>query len=147
MIGSDPSDIPSMKRWLAFLEGGLLPIISLTSLHFFVKYEKVNSSKEEDNQVTPQVTPQVPPKYPSTDEVNRVWDTVKNLKEEGKLLEWTEEEIKDEPTALANSQYRNEENLDVDDDIIESYMFPNTEEIIEKTENDGVRRLTYTKPS
>jgi hypothetical protein len=28
-----------MKRWLAFLEGGLLPIISLTSLHFFTKYD------------------------------------------------------------------------------------------------------------
>jgi hypothetical protein len=38
-IGSDSTDVISMKRWLAFLEGGLLPIISLTSLHFFVKYE------------------------------------------------------------------------------------------------------------
>jgi len=47
MIGSDSTDVVSMKRWLAFLEGGLLPIISLTSLHFFVKYEKSNSPKEE----------------------------------------------------------------------------------------------------
>jgi len=38
-LGSDPSDVISQKRWLAFLEGGLLPIISLTSLHFFTKYE------------------------------------------------------------------------------------------------------------
>ena len=38
-IGSDINDVVSMKRWLAFLEGGLLPIISLTSLHFFIKYE------------------------------------------------------------------------------------------------------------
>jgi hypothetical protein len=37
---TDSTDVISMKRWLAFLEGGLLPIISLTSLHFFVKYEK-----------------------------------------------------------------------------------------------------------
>jgi hypothetical protein len=43
-LGSDPSDIISQKRWLAFLEGGLLPIISLTSLHFFTKYE--SSEKE-----------------------------------------------------------------------------------------------------
>jgi hypothetical protein len=35
-----------MKRWLAFLEGGLLPIISLTSLHFFVKYEKPEETTE-----------------------------------------------------------------------------------------------------
>jgi hypothetical protein len=47
-IGSDSTDVISMKRWLAFLEGGLLPIISLTSLHFFVKYEKNNSPKEEE---------------------------------------------------------------------------------------------------
>lgn len=40
MLGSDVNDIPSMKRYLAFLEGGLLPVISLTSLHFFVKYQK-----------------------------------------------------------------------------------------------------------
>jgi len=40
MLGSDITDIPSMKRYLAFLEGGLLPVISLTSLHFFVKYQK-----------------------------------------------------------------------------------------------------------
>ncbi len=40
MAGTDIEDTVGMKRWLAFLEGGLLPIISLTSLHFFVKYEK-----------------------------------------------------------------------------------------------------------
>lgn len=38
-LGSDIKDVVSLKRWLAFLEGGLLPIISLTSLHFFIKYE------------------------------------------------------------------------------------------------------------
>ena len=60
MIGSDTTDIPAMKRWLAFLEGGLLPIISLTSLHFFVKYD----GKKEDE------APQAPTKYPtSTDQV------------------------------------------------------------------------------
>ena len=35
-LGSE--DVVSSKRWLAFLEGGLLPVISLTSLHFFTKY-------------------------------------------------------------------------------------------------------------
>jgi hypothetical protein len=37
-MGSDMSDIPAQKRWLAILEGGLLPLISLTCLHFFIKY-------------------------------------------------------------------------------------------------------------
>jgi hypothetical protein len=46
-IGSDSTDVIAMKRWLAFLEGGLLPIISLTSLHFFVKYDN-GQTKEVD---------------------------------------------------------------------------------------------------
>ena len=44
-IGSDINDVTAMKRWLAFLEGGLLPIISLTSLHFFIKYDDGNGNK------------------------------------------------------------------------------------------------------
>tara|TARA_B100000927_G_C16465902_1_gene469677 strand:- start:1791 stop:2465 length:675 start_codon:yes stop_codon:yes gene_type:complete len=48
LVGTDITDITAMKRWLAFLEGGLLPVISLTSLHFFVKYEK---SEEEVQKV------------------------------------------------------------------------------------------------
>ena len=40
LMGTEVTDTIGMKRWLAFLEGGLLPIISLTSLHFFVKYEE-----------------------------------------------------------------------------------------------------------
>jgi hypothetical protein len=48
MMGTDTTDVVSLKRWLAFLEGGLLPIISLTSLHFFIKYEdrKLDTTKE-----------------------------------------------------------------------------------------------------
>jgi len=42
ILGSDVNDVVSLKRWLAFLEGGLLPIISLTSLHFFVKYDELD---------------------------------------------------------------------------------------------------------
>jgi hypothetical protein len=47
-LGSDTSDVIASKRWLAFLEGGLLPIISLTSLHFFIKYDDGKVKKEED---------------------------------------------------------------------------------------------------
>ena len=49
-MGTELTDTVGMKRWLAFLEGGLLPVISLTSLHFFVKYEepsKDNSGNED----------------------------------------------------------------------------------------------------
>ena len=46
LMGTETTDLVGMKRWLAFLEGGLLPIISLTSLHFFVKYEKPEETIE-----------------------------------------------------------------------------------------------------
>lgn len=116
MIGSDTTDVPSMKRWLAFLEGGLLPIISLTSLHFFVKYD---GKKEEETETTPQVLHKHPT---SNDEVideknvekltdlqkesNKVWEKVSELREEGKLpTQPTEKELEEEPTALAFTPY------------------------------------------
>lgn len=37
-MGSDLSDLIAQRRWLALLEGGLLPLISLTCLHFFIQY-------------------------------------------------------------------------------------------------------------
>jgi len=43
LVGTETTDVISLKRWLAFLEGGLLPIISLTSLHFFITYKKEDS--------------------------------------------------------------------------------------------------------
>jgi len=98
LMGTELTDVVGMKRWLAFLEGGLLPIISLTSLHFFVKYEK----PEE--------------KTPLSKEVDRIWEKVKELKKEGKFTKPAEEEIKDEPTALANSKYRNEIEEEWDED-------------------------------
>ena len=39
-IGSDMEDIVAQRRWLATLQGGLLPLISLTCLHFFIQYDE-----------------------------------------------------------------------------------------------------------
>jgi len=61
MMGTDIDDTTGMKRWLAFLEGGLLPVISLTSLHFFVKYEnpqEVIDNTEEKEVVEDSENPQ-----------------------------------------------------------------------------------------
>jgi hypothetical protein len=55
MMGSKSNDVISMKRWLAFLEGGLLPIISLTSLHFFTKYDDGKSGNEDIKEVIKEV--------------------------------------------------------------------------------------------
>jgi hypothetical protein len=163
MIGSDPADIPAMKRWLAFLEGGLLPIISLTSLHFFVKYD--------DGKETPQVptkhptsTDQAPHKYrPSNDEVideknveklsnlqkeaNRVWEKVRELREEGKLPPPpTEEELVEEPTALAFTPYETEEDLETPEETLISDGLEEVNEIVEEeTQEPKNKRLVYRK--
>ena len=57
-LGSDVTDVVSLKRWLAFLEGGLLPIISLTSLHFFTKYD--SGKKSEVNEFIVEKIVEVP---------------------------------------------------------------------------------------
>ena len=49
MFGTEPTDIIAHKRWLAILGGGLLPVISLTSLHFFVKYEEPEKPNFEND--------------------------------------------------------------------------------------------------
>jgi hypothetical protein len=51
MVGTDLNDTLALKRWLAFLEGGLLPIISLTSLHFFVKYDSTENEEEDKEKI------------------------------------------------------------------------------------------------
>jgi hypothetical protein len=134
-LGSDTTDVISMKRWLAFLEGGLLPIISLTSLHFFVKYDDNNPPKQEEespkevlNVVEDVVleeidSPKQEENSPNDEKPEKeIWDRVKQLKEEGKLPpEPTEEEKIDEPTALAFTPYEN----DVEEIIDDSHVIKN----------------------
>lgn len=111
---SDIEDVVAQRRLLAILEGGLLPLISLTCLHFFIKY---GDRDLEQPVVYPEQTDldEIEEKikeYESSDlsdEASRVWERVGELREEGKLPIPTEEDLADEPTALANSQYRLEE--------------------------------------
>ena len=231
MIGSDPSDVVSMKRWLAFLEGGLLPIISLTSLHFFVKYETVNDTvndtvnpiiettetinenirdileeigdegiiegvnegvnegitegvnddvvtklvnlqgnhveiKHEDTEDVPHPESIENGPYETTklinehnEEANKVWDKVRELREEGKLPTPTQEDIEDEPTALAFTPYvvdevSGEVELPKEElPIYENTKFPmdkmlEFDDTITTTTtifDDGIKRLSYVK--
>lgn len=46
MVGSDVTDTVAQRRWLALLEGGLLPLISLTCLHFFIKHGEIDNIEE-----------------------------------------------------------------------------------------------------
>lgn len=72
LMGTELDDTVGMRRWLAFLEGGLLPIISLTSLHFFVKYEDPNQDKikSKDENVEPHLAEDEIPEDESITEKN-----------------------------------------------------------------------------
>ncbi len=206
MVGSDPTDSISMKRWLSFLEGGLLPIISLTSLHFFVKYDTVNDTVNDDTKsiiettetindnirviledigdegmgegVSETVNDEVVDKLtklqgdnirvkgeetedvPHTDSIEngtyettklvneyneeskKVWDKVRELREEGKLP--TQEEIEDEPTALAFTPYENEEDdfSDLDNTLLDGIEEENIISLSEEDTNVFVEEVT-----
>ena len=145
-FGTDITDIISLKRWLAFLEGGLLPIISLTSLHFFIKYEdnKPDSTKELlEDIVTELTTDQV------TDQVEVMSKPEETLDVLDKTLDIPEVEIETQITDLED----NYESPEIEE-ILEyesSRYFDIQEKLIPitttTTTNDGVRRLTYSKSS
>jgi len=70
------------------------------------------------------------PKTHLQKEANKVWEKVAELKDKGIFTEPTAEEIADEPSALANSQYRNEYNtIDERQNILDE---------IKKVESSGV---------
>jgi hypothetical protein len=52
LMGTDVGDIIPHKRWLALLEGGFLPLISLTALHFYIKYDD-GTDTNTPNVITP----------------------------------------------------------------------------------------------
>jgi|694.fasta_scaffold13499_16 hypothetical protein len=142
---SDTTDLVSQRRLLAVLEGGLLPIISLTCLHFFIKYgdqdiEKPKIYSEQDNIEDSKEPIEEYEKSDLQKDADRVWERVKELKEEGKLPIPTEEDLVDEPSALANSKYRLEENDELPS-IEESVVF------VESSKPDSNKsELTNVKP-
>jgi hypothetical protein len=47
LIGIDPTDLISHKRFLAIFSGGLLPLISLSFLHMLIKFTEIEEIKNE----------------------------------------------------------------------------------------------------
>jgi len=98
-FGTEPSDLIGHKRWLSLLSGGLLPLISLTSLHFFVKYDKRNA---------------VIDKYPEEAEINEsnveinniVYHSSEELPTEETLEESTVDESKEDETIESDTTRR-----------------------------------------
>jgi hypothetical protein len=145
MLGSKTTDVISMKRWLAFLEGGLLPVISLTSLHFFTKYDAGKTEPEvKEVIVEKEVIREVPV------EVEKIVEVIKEVPVE---VEKIVEKIIEVP--VFQSETIDDEIYSEDDfDMIESQngmiVYPvNDDEYIspevEEQEPPRPSRLSYVK--
>jgi ribosomal protein L13E len=149
-LGTDVNDIPSLKRWLAFLEGGLLPIISLTSLHFFIKY-KDNEQTEETKieirevekivEVPVEIEKIVEKPVETIKEVEKIVEVpVEVIKEVEKIVEVPVEVIKEvEKIVEVPVNYYINEVGEVYDENGHSIDSTTT------TTTDNIKRLSYTK--
>lgn len=122
------------KRILSIISGAILPLVALGFIKSLVDY--IRPSKDE-----PVVVAQEPIKDPEViqqktlnDVATEVWGRADKLRSEGKLPTTTTEVVADEPTALANSQYRNEEIIDEISEIEETEEFEDDESITEPLE-------------
>jgi hypothetical protein len=153
-LGTEPGDVISLKRWLAFLEGGLLPIISLTSLHFFVKYDEVKPKVEGVNEgVNDTVNDTVNEVENKVEEIPTTEDEIIDDKRIDNLVDIQEEKI--ETTEIINEQLSEIiEEIGVDEikdeeEVInnDNLLWSETNNIVEEDKDDKptTKRLSYTK--
>lgn len=132
-MGTDPGDIIPHKRWLALLEGGLLPLISLTSLHFYTKYEKSNdqaSDQVNDQAPTKPKEPELPKiiQEPNTDQetisVIPSNEPVGPLVEDDKPLGKYDMKFGPEYTKMMDEMEEGDDDSDEEIEIIEEQQQP-----------------------
>jgi hypothetical protein len=63
-MGVDITNLVSQRRVLALLEGGLLPLISLTCLHFFIQYGDLDAPEPVDALAVEPESTEVDPELP-----------------------------------------------------------------------------------
>jgi len=141
MLGSKSTDIIAMKRWLAFLQGGLLPVISLTSLHFFTKYDDGKSTTTEIKEVI--VEKEVPV------EVEKIVEVIKEVP----VIEYVEVEKPVYIKEILIDENTGEIDLSQDKQPISGEIFlpnPINDELIspgmDTHEPPHPNRLSYVKP-
>jgi hypothetical protein len=107
-------DAMDHRRFLAIIQGGTLPIMSLTALHFYIQFKEKHESSanpvddyfQARNKKINDIVNSNSKKTDFQQKTDEVWEKVNELKKEGELTKPSKEEIENEPTALSNSQYR-----------------------------------------
>lgn len=116
LFGLVDEEVIFQKRVLSIISGAILPLVSLGFIKSLVDY--VKPTKESEIIATQDAV--IAGKEAET---KKIFDDIIRLKAEGKLSNPSKEDIDNEPTALANSQYREkdedweeiEKNLDSND--------------------------------
>jgi hypothetical protein len=104
-MGIDVEDVIAQKRFLALLEGGLLPLISLTCLHFFIQYEgkpkSIEELVEEIEDLKEEVKEEVEELKEEVEEINEALETIE---ESGSV---TEISVNSEQPKVAQTTFNN----------------------------------------
>ena len=138
MLGSKANDVIAMKRWLAFLEGGLLPVISLTSLHFFTKYDDGKTDTTEVKEIIKEVIVEKEVIKEIIVEVPVIEEVIVE-----KIIEVPVEVIVEKFIELPVFQSESVEEEDYFDELIKNeYVSPG----IDTHEPPRPNRLSYVKP-
>jgi hypothetical protein len=107
-MGIDVEDVIAQKRFLALLEGGLLPLISLTCLHFFIQYDgkpkSIEELVEEIEDLKEEVKDEVEELKEELEEANEVLEAIEEPKESGPV---TEISVNSEQPKVAQTTFNN----------------------------------------
>jgi len=97
------SDVKTVANWFIFI---LIFVFDPLAITLVIATNQAFSSLKSKKNIYGE------PKTHWQKEADRVWEKVAELKDKGVFTEPTTEELADEPSALANSQYRNEFNIE-----------------------------------
>lgn len=125
LFGLTDSEPIFQKRVLSIISGAVLPLVALGFIKSLVDYIKPN--EDDDTTVTYKE-----PLGDNKDVEKRVWEKVNELREEGKLPTPTDEDIADEPSALAFTPYETED-ISEEEVSSESEVDPELLEALQKS--------------
>lgn len=108
LVDSEPIE---QKRVLSIVSGAILPLVALGFIKSLVDY--IRPEDETTTTVNDQITDSVTQSN-LNEEAKKVWEKVDELRKEGKLPEITQEDLENEPTALAFTPYETSEDMDND---------------------------------
>jgi len=106
-------DVLDHRRFLATIQGGTLPIMSLTALHFYIKFSDLKDDKIEDTPIEPTNDDII--KNAKDLELKKVFEKAKemgNARKDSMTYEEYQQMIDDEPSALAFTSYNIDEELE-----------------------------------